>query len=198
MMAERRLYLVRHAEVITSLDRPADEWPLSEAGRLAARDLAAAREWRHVALVASSSEEKARDTAEPIAEAVGVPLRIEADLREVERGSTPVVSQEEYFALVAAHFAAPEDSVGGWEKGSAARQRVAACIERLSAESDDPLCVVSHALLLSHYLAHVRGLPRPDVDEWRAITHPAVAVVDLEADSVLTGFLPPGQFMGWS
>jgi 2,3-bisphosphoglycerate-dependent phosphoglycerate mutase len=192
-----RLYLVRHAEVIPSMDRQAADWPLSHAGHRSARDLAAAREWRSVGLVASSPEEKARDTAQPIAEAAGLSLRTKADLREVERGATPIVSQEEYFALVAAHFASPDEPISGWETGAAARERVTACIERLAAEENGALCVVSHALLLSHYLADLRGLTHPDVHEWRAITHPAVAVVDLAARRPLTGFLPAGQFMSW-
>lgn len=195
-MAER-LYLVRHAEVIPSFDRPASEWPLSEAGHRSARDLAAAREWRATELVASSPEEKARDTAQPIAEAAGVSLRIEPDLSEVQRGDTPIVSQEEYFALVAAHFASPDESIGGWETGAAARERVRGCIERLASEGEGAVCVVSHALVLSHYLAHLRGLSHPDGDEWRAIQHPAVAVVDLAEGRPLTGFLPAGQFMSW-
>jgi len=193
----QRLYLVRHAEVIPSMDRQAAEWPLSPAGHRSARDLAAAREWRSVELVASSPEEKARDTAQPIAEAAGLSLRTETDLREVERGATPIVSQEEYFALVAAHFAAPDESISGWETGSSARSRIRDCVDRLAAEQSGALCVVSHALVLSHYLAYLRGLSHPNVQEWRAIPHPAVAVVDLAARRPLTGFLPPGQFMSW-
>jgi broad specificity phosphatase PhoE len=195
-VADRLLYLVRHAEVIVSLDRPAAEWPLSETGRNSARELAAAREWRSLALVASSPEPKARDTAAPIAAAAGLELRIDPELREVDRGETPVVSQEEYFALVAAHFSAPDEHVAGWETGSAARARVNACIARLAAEADGHVCVVSHALLLSHYLAGLQGLPHPDAKGWRAIPHPSVAVVDLEQSRLLEGFSGVGRFLG--
>lgn len=192
------LYLVRHAEVIIRGDREPPEWPLSPRGEEDAHDLARAPVWSTVALVASSCEEKTKATAQPIAEAAGVEIRVEPDLREVDRGATPLVSADEYHALVAAHFASPDQSVSGWEPAGQARARVAACIDRVASESDGPACIVSHGLLLSHYLAHVRELDSPSVEEWRAIGMPAVAVVDLESRELLAPFASLMEFMGRS
>lgn len=192
------LYLVRHAEVIIRGDREPPKWPLSPQGQKDAHDLAHAPVWSSVALVASSPEEKTKATAQPIAEAAGLDVRVEPDLREVNRGTTPLVSADEYHALVAAHFAAPDQSVSGWEPAGEARARVVACIERLVSESDGPACIVSHGLVLSHYLAHLRGLPSPSVEEWRAIPLPGVAVVDLESRGLLAPFASLLEFMGRS
>ncbi|HEX9415499.1 MAG TPA: histidine phosphatase family protein [Gaiellaceae bacterium] len=190
------LYLVRHAEVIIRGDREPPEWPLSPQGLEDAHDLARAPLWSSVALVASSPEKKTRATARPIAEAAGLEVRVEPDLREVDRGATPLVSADEYHALVAAHFAAPDESVSGWEPAGRASARVVACIERIASESDGPACIVSHGLVLSHYLAHLRGLDSPSVEEWRAIALPAVAVVDLESREVRSPFASLMEFMG--
>jgi broad specificity phosphatase PhoE len=190
------LYLVRHAEVLLRGDVPTAEWQLSPAGEQQARDLSRSPAWSELALVASSPEAKAVATAGPLAEATGLELRIEPDLHEVNRGDTPLVTKEEYEAMVAAHFASPDESVGGWETAASARERIAACIERLTAPTQSPACVVSHGLVLSHYLAHLRGLDAPVFEEWRAIPLPAVAVVDVEQGELIEPFVSLLEFMG--
>src|SRR5262245_31188386 len=158
-MADRLLYLVRHAEVLLRGDLPMTSWQLSPTGEQQARDLARSPAWSGLALVASSPEAKAIATAQPIADAAALDLRVEPDLHEVDRGATPLVSRSEYDALVEAHFASPAESVSGWESGGAARERAASCIEGLLGEANGNVCVVSHGLVLSHYLANLRGLP---------------------------------------
>ncbi len=113
------LYLVRHAEVLLRGDQPMTEWQLSPTGEQQARDLSRSPVWRDLTLIASSPEAKAVATAQPTADAAGLELQIEPDLHEVDRGTTPLVSQSEYHALVAAHFASPEESVSEWETADA-------------------------------------------------------------------------------
>jgi broad specificity phosphatase PhoE len=190
------LYLVRHAEVILRGDQPMTEWQLSPTGEQQARDLSRSQAWRDLTLIASSPEAKAVATAQPTAEAAGLDLRIERDLHEVDRGQTPLVSQSEYHALVAAHFASPAESVSGWETAHAARARVVACIESLTAGAEGPVCVVSHGLVLSHYLADLRGLSAPNLEEWREIPLPGIAVVDLESKELVEPFVSLMEFTG--
>jgi broad specificity phosphatase PhoE len=172
------LYLVRHAEVVLRGDLPMTSWHLSPTGEQQARDLARSRAWSALTLIVSSLDVRAGAPAQPIADATGLDLRIERDLHEVDRGTTPLVSRSEYDALVEAHFASPDESVSGWEPANVARARAVACIDRLAEEARGDLCVVSHGLVLSHYLAHLRGLPSPILDEWRAIPLPGIATVE--------------------
>jgi broad specificity phosphatase PhoE len=190
------LYLVRHAEVLLRGDQPMTEWQLSPTGEQQARDLSRSPAWRDLTLIASSPEAKAVATAQPTAAATGLDLRIEPDLHEFDRGQTPLVSQSEYHALVAAHFDAPAETVSGWETADAARTRVVACIEDLTAGAEGPVCVVSHGLVLSHYLAELRGLPAPDLEEWRQIPLPGIAVVDLESKELVQPFVSLMEFTG--
>ena len=190
------LYLVRHAEVLLRGDQPMASWQLSPAGEQQARDLSRSPAWRDVTLIASSPEAKAVATAQPTARATGLELQIDPGLHEVERGDTPLVSRDEYHALVAAHFASPRESVSGWETGEAARERVVTCINRLVDAADGSLCVVSHGLVLGHYLADLRGLPAPDLREWSAIPLPGIAVVDLEKRELVQPFVSLMEFIG--
>jgi broad specificity phosphatase PhoE len=160
-----RLVLVRHAEVALELDRPAPEWRLTDAGRAAAAALAGSRSWDGVELVATSPEPKARDTAEPIAAALGLPLRVEDDLREVERGGLPVLERADYVALVARYLGG--EPVEGWEPATEALERFAACIDRLLGETTSEVVAVTHGLVIALFL----GLT---LDEWTALPLPAV------------------------
>jgi broad specificity phosphatase PhoE len=190
------LYLVRHAEVLLRGDRPMPEWQLSPTGEQQARDLSRSPLWDDLSLIASSPEAKAIATARPTADATGLELRIEPGLHEVDRGSTPLVSADEYHALVAAHFASPQESVSGWETAAAARTRVVSCIDQLIDAAVGSLCVVSHGLVLSHYLADLRGHAAPNLEEWRAIPLPGVATVDLETRELVTPFVSLMEFIG--
>jgi len=171
-------------------------WQLSPAGEQQARDLSRSRAWQEITLIASSPEAKAVATAQPTADATGLELQIDPGLHEVDRGATPLVSQDEYHALVAAHFASPQESVSGWETGQAARERVVTSINRLVASADGSLCVVSHGLVLSHYLADLRGLPAPHLEEWREIPLPGIAVVDLDSRELVQPFVSLMEFTG--
>jgi broad specificity phosphatase PhoE len=190
------LYLVRHAEVLLRGDQPMALWPLSPVGEQQARDLSRSPAWRAITSIASSPEAKAVATAQPTADATGLELQIDPGLHEVERGDTPLVSRDEYHALVAAHFASPKESVSGWETGEAARERVVTSINRLIDGAEGSLCVVSHGLVLSHYLADLRGLPAPNLEEWRVIPLPGIAVVDLERRELTQPFVSLMEFIG--
>src|SRR5688500_6816000 len=179
------IYLVRHAEVTPHAEVHAAAWSLSPAGREAAEALAGSPIWRTLAGIASSAEAKALATAQPIADAAKLPLRIEPDLQEVDRGATPLVAPAAYVALVASHFAAPDQRANGWECACAAAARITSCIERLAAETPGSLCIVSHGLVLAHLIAKLRGRAAPDLDEWRAMTQPALAVIDARTFAVL-------------
>ncbi|GIV96306.1 MAG: hypothetical protein KatS3mg057_0963 [Herpetosiphonaceae bacterium] len=194
-MSDRLLYLIRHAPVTLLPDRPAPEWPLTGEGRALAERLAEAPVWRNLELVASSPEAKALNTAEPIAAAAGLTVRIEEELREVRREGTPVVGWEAYKAMVAAFFASPGQSVHGWEPGGVARQRIVSCINRLLAETQGSLALVSHGLILSLYLASLTGLDIPNLEEWAAIPLPAVAIVDPSVGRVVAPFVSVEGFL---
>lgn len=118
--------------------------------------------------VASSPERKAVDTAQPIAAAAGPDVEVVDDLREANRGATPVMPATRYRELVTAYLSSRP--VEGWEPAGDVRARVAAAIARLRREDEGrPLVVVSHGLALSLYLDLTPA-------EWSAIPLPAVAV----------------------
>jgi broad specificity phosphatase PhoE len=185
-----RIYLVRHAEVTVSPDRPPSEWPLSRAGEAAATRLATAGSWRSLRAVATSPEPKAVGTAAPIAAAGALEPRVDERLREVERGESWVVGAERYRAAVAAYFR--HGRRAGWEPLAAACERVAAAVDSAAAAGGD-VCIVSHGLALSLHVASLANAP-PDPAAWEEMPLPAVAVV---AAGRATGFMSVERFLAY-
>lgn len=182
----RRLVLVRHAAVELRDDRPALEWALSEAGRRDAVLLAREPVFAGVEVVASSPEGKALRTAEPIAAVVGVPLIVDEGLREVARGRQRVVGRDAYVGLVRSYFAG--EGVAGWEPEAKAAERFSTAVERVLGGTAGDVCLVTHGLVASLYLARLRGLPAPNLAEWEAMPLPAVFVADPVLGRVLSGW----------
>jgi broad specificity phosphatase PhoE len=181
----RRLYVVRHTSVDPVDGVPPHQWRPSADGLEAARRLARSPVWRRVELIASSTEPKALATAERIAETARVPLRPDPGLREVSR-EPALLEAAEHSSRVRRYLAGHR--VEGWEPPDQARRRFERCVDRLVAEADGPLVVVSHATVLALYL----GLTH---DEWVAIPLPAVAVADPRARRLLQSFLSVDELL---
>jgi broad specificity phosphatase PhoE len=172
-------YLLRHALTQPSEDEAA-LWPLSEAGRRQAVALANHSCWSDITVIISSPEQKALDTARPAAERYGLPLIVDPDLRELRRPPA-WYSQELYEQIVARVFAAPQQSVEGWEPAGAVGRRIEAAVaSALAGHSNSVPAFVSHGLALTLLLARQRGQSQALWDDWRAIPFAAVARIDLD------------------
>jgi broad specificity phosphatase PhoE len=176
-----RLYLVRHSAVTVRPERPAPQWHLSPEGRAAADRLAEQPYWAGMRGLHTSPEPKAVATAQRIAARHGLPLRIERDLREVERR---VWVDSGYREQVRRYLAA--EQIDGWEPRDAARDRVRACIDALAGRHAGlEAGIVSHGLVLTLYLAGLLSLDGAAAYElWGRIRFPDMAVVDAEARRV--------------
>ncbi len=106
-----RLILVRHGEseanIVGSLDTRVPGPPLTELGRKQAAELVQALADHEVQAVWSSSMTRALETAGPLAEALGVEVRIHPDLREVDVGDLSDRRDTEAHDLL-------DDIMGGW------------------------------------------------------------------------------------
>jgi broad specificity phosphatase PhoE len=189
----KQLVLIRHARVTIEPDTPPASWELSSDGQCAARRLAQAAALRDVTLFATSPEPKARATALGIAHGRRV---VElAGLSELDRSAAGWIgSESEYLEFMREVFGSPDYNVRGCESAAHAQRRmVTAVSDAWTAFGDDGLGIVSHGIVLSLYVAHLKGQRTPDLDYWRSIRLPDVAVVDPIGNTVLLDF---GTFLG--
>jgi broad specificity phosphatase PhoE len=171
------LILVRHAQPEITLGVAARDWRLSEEGRRRCQPLAEeiARRYAPVVVV-SSDEPKAIETADLIAEPLGVSIEIAYDLREHDRDEGKLLDDAAFQATVTAFFARPAELLFGKETAVSALFRFWNGIaDVLAAHPAGDIVVVTHGRVMSLYLAAVTGVdPYP---LWQSLRLPDARVI---------------------
>lgn len=147
-----------HAEVVVEPSRPITSWGLSDVGRSRAARAVDAVPLAGVRRIVSSAEQKAVETAAVLGAALGIVPAADAALGEIDRSATGYLPFDEFEAVVDAFFAAPGESVRGWERAVDAQTRIGTAVRRITAEGDD-VVIVSHGAVGALLLADLRGVP---------------------------------------
>ncbi len=170
------LVMVRHAQSAPDPALPERDWPLSENGRRQAAELAVALAALGVDALASSPYIRAIDTLRPYADAAGLQIAVDEDLRERALGGwMPDVADVE--AAVRKMHADLDFQLEGGESGRACVARFEAALARIvAAHPGRTIAVGSHGGVLGHLIAR-QGVPLPD-EFWKRIRNPHLFVFD--------------------
>ena len=147
------MLLVRHS--VPELDRsvPAEEWRLSEDGRRRCVPLAQQLATHEPNRILSSTEPKARETAELVGTQLGLDVGLSDAVREHARRSVGWLERGELDRGVRRLLEHPEEIVFGEESAAAALGRFSSAVARLDARA----IVVSHGTVISLYAAARTG-----------------------------------------
>ena len=187
----RHLILVRHAAPEIQPAIPARDWALSTEGHLQAERLAARlASLCAPAIVFSSPERKAFETAGLIACALGLKVERVTDLREHDRTGAGYLSADAFAASIAHFFEYPKELLFGRETAAQAGTRFAAAVRELCARTPDrDILLVTHGTVLTLYAAAVAGVePLPF---WRGLGMPAATVFSLPDHRLLQQLRSP-------
>lgn len=181
------LTLITHAHTQVDPATDAVTWRLSAAGEAQAAALADQPFWATVDRILVSSEAKTRLTIAPLLAERSLPVTADARFDEAARPGWC----DDYAARVAAFFADPTRSAGGWERAEAALARFLAGIAaHVPAAGGEHVALVAHGLVLSLYRAYLLGLATAPFDDWRRLEFAAVAQVDLAGPALVQDFVP--------
>src|SRR5690348_9741036 len=111
----QRLILVRHSLPRVVPDIPARNWSLSDIGRQRCAVLAQQLATFSPAVIATSVEPKASETAQLVAGTHGVPCEAYEGLHEHERSEAGFLETREFEQAIQDLFARPDDLVFGRE-----------------------------------------------------------------------------------
>lgn len=157
----KTVFFITHPNVVIAPATPVPQWPLSERGRARMR-AGLAQPWV-TALTAlySSTEQKAIDGAQILAEHLGIGFTTIEALGENDRSSTGFLPPAEFEQVADLFFAHPDDSVRGWETARSAQKRTVAAVEALVAAdtTTGPIALVSHGAVGTLLYCHLAGLP---------------------------------------
>ena len=165
------MLLVRHSVPERDARTPAEQWPLSADGRERCLALAARLAPFAPSALLSSTEPKARETAELIAPALGLVVELSDGVRETARRSVGWLSHADLAAGIRALFEHPHEVVFGEESAASALARFEAAVAQLPADA----VVVTHGTILSLYVAARTG--RDPYELWRSLELPDVVRV---------------------
>ncbi|MGL3148934.1 histidine phosphatase family protein [Microbacterium sp. A82] len=176
MSGQMIVHLVRHGESLWNVEgryQGQQDSGLTEDGRAQAAQFAAAfsREVPHPDVVFSSDLPRVRDTAAKYVERVGVPVREDEALREMNvgdwAGMTLEDAEEKYPEIVTAVAAGADIARGvGGETFAQTRERVVSAIGRVvdvleSREGDGIAVIFTSGNPIRLAAAHMLGIPSP-------------------------------------
>jgi 2,3-bisphosphoglycerate-dependent phosphoglycerate mutase len=156
------ILLARHGETDWNRER---RWqghanqPLNELGREQARELAASLDGRAIDAIYASDLARAHETAEIIGERLGMPVRADARLREVDVGDWSGRTHPEIEPDALRRWEAGEKAWSGGESYEEMGERVVGGVLALAREHPgETLLVVTHGGSIRACLAHAAGL----------------------------------------
>ena len=164
-----RLFLIRHAQTVWNRDRRYQGWQdsaLSDVGRGQAEAVGRALAREPLKAVYASTLGRARETAEAIAVHHGLPVRQEADFREMAFGDWEGLAFDDCKAQDPDRYRLWADEPhrfmppGAGETLEDVRRRVLAGLARLRQEHDDQnVCLVAHGISARIIILDALGLP---------------------------------------
>ncbi|MBB6050135.1 histidine phosphatase family protein [Armatimonas rosea] len=155
------IYFITHPNVKIDPAVPVPQWPLSERGR-ERMEQGLRQPWvPTLTAIYSSTEQKAIDGAELLANLLGLGFTQLEALGENDRSATGFLPPDEFEQVANVFFAHPEQSVRGWETARAAQNRIVSAVEALVAAdpTDGPIAIVSHGAVGTLLYCHLTGEP---------------------------------------
>ena len=166
------LYLVRHAHADYS---PDETRSLSESGRKAAVRVADLLLDRDVSAIVSSPYRRAIETVQPLADCLGLPVQIDADLRERHLSTGTL---DDFRGSVEASWRDFDLTYRGGESSAAAQARVSTAIRAIAETSGGRNVVIaSHGNALALFLRTLDA--QVDFEFWARMSLPDVYAVDI-------------------
>ena len=186
-----RILFVTHPEVVIDPGKPVSEWPLSPLGRERMQRFAEYLRGGKIEVIYSSDEQKALDGASILADALGIPAKINDELGENDRSSTGYIAPPKFWEVVTEFFAHPDESVLGWETARHAQARIVVAMSRIAESHRDAhsIAVVSHGGVGRLLMAHLQGRAIGDED---IPDHPGGGCLFVTTDA------PPILQSGWT
>jgi len=155
----RKIYFISHPEVEIDPEIPVPQWCLSTKGRARMKQALALPWMSEITSIYASTEKKAIDGAQILAQHLRLSYTTLAALGENDRSSTGYLDAQEFEQTADAFFASPELSSRGWERAIDAQIRIYRAVETIkrSDKSAGAIAIVSHGAvgtLLYCYLAN--------------------------------------------
>lgn len=152
-------YFLRHGATQRDINLPISQWNLSEKGEEQARKLAQQGVFDEIDVIFSSSEEKAYQTAKPIADKLKKDIIQIKEISELNRDKGGFMEAEEYEQAVKYTLEQLDKSVHNWETAIHALERFSKKIEEIDTQyTNRKILIVGHGFTINLYFAKLLGV----------------------------------------
>ena len=180
---DRIVVLIRHSVPVVDPDRPAFEWSLSDEGIARCEVLAANLSRFLPAVMFSSPETKAIETARNIGSHLGIGFSVRDVLREHRRPAT-FLSQAEFHEKIRGFFASRDDIVYGTESSNDVAERIEAEIRRALADHPDGnILMVTHGTAMTSFTSRYTNADAYSL--WQSLDLPAYIAFGLPSFDIV-------------
>ena len=182
----RKLILIKHAKPVVDPDVPSDQWQLGDEGLGRAARLAVVLKLYALTELVSSTEPKARQTAEAAADVLGIGVRTAEDLHEHDRSNVPHMDSRDFISAVAQFFQQPRRLVLGNETAEEAGRRFSDAVDAqmASTAADKDVAIVTHGTVISLFAQ--RRAKQDPFALWRRMGLPSLIAFELPAYKVVS------------
>jgi broad specificity phosphatase PhoE len=168
------LIFIRHSQSQPDPGKPPRLWSLTGEGRRRCEPLAEQLFPYNLKRIITSTETKAIETGQLVAQRLEIPCRTMENLHEHERETAPFFNtREEFLAAVGSLFARPTELVFGDEAALQAQRRFEGAVEAvLAAYPRENIAIVTHGTVLSLFASqHIGQKAYPF---WKSLGMPAI------------------------
>ena len=124
-----KLCFITHPMVNIDSQVPINKWSISDDGWEQVKSLAREQFWKDVDIIFASTEQKANKAAEFWSKKFNIPLKIVEGIQEIDRSSTGMLPEEEFWKQVDGFYARPSERVRGWESANECLERMIRTID---------------------------------------------------------------------
>ncbi|MBY8989984.1 MAG: histidine phosphatase family protein [Candidatus Lokiarchaeota archaeon] len=157
-MTNNILIFLRHAETKVEKGVKNSEWSLTTKGKLDALKIVESKPFDNINIIIASAEEKALNTAYPLAGELKIKILIEADLNEIKRDHGKFLDTQRYIITMKQCMTIRDKSFNNWETANNALERFSKKIEEIDFKHDrKKILIVSHGVVINLYFAKVLG-----------------------------------------
>ncbi len=171
---------------------PRSLWRSSDSGRRRAASISVGLRALRVGRIWSSHEPKAVETANALADTLGIPTQIADGLEEHHRNNTPFFqTSAEFEAVIERFFARPRQLVFGEETAQRALHRFSTAAQRAAKAEQGDCAIVTHRTVMTLFAASVSNMDPMHL--WRrlgmpsliTLTLPTMRLADIRLESVV-------------
>jgi broad specificity phosphatase PhoE len=164
--------------------RPANTWTLSSEGKLRAHRLAEQLEKYAPQVIVSSSEPKAKETAEILASRLQLDVQTVPDLHEHDRSNVSFLPHDTFQIYVRDFFQNPDELVFGSETANQAYVRFYRAVHAILNEHlNKTVVIVTHGTVISLFVSRLTG--SSDLELWTTLGLPSFVAIDLQSSNLI-------------